>query len=259
MANSPLLSIITVVYDGAETLEQTIQSVLNQTYDNIEYIIIDGGSTDGTLDIIRKYEEHIDQWVSEPDKGLYDAMNKGIEKAGGKLIGMINSDDWYEPEAVELIVEAYNKNPGKRIFHGDRYDVKENGDREVRKFNPSTLKFKYYGMTYNHPSMFVHRRLYIHDSYNTSMRSLSDYEFLLNQYLRDSEQFCYIPKAYVNYRLGGISANIEIMKSLREGDKARKKAGFGLIGRTISVFVRIIIYMFSKLIQANKTTNNNGK
>ena len=80
MINHPLISIITVVYNGAKTLEQTIQSVINQPYNNIEYIIIDGGSTDGTLDIIKEYENHISQWVSEPDKGLYDAMNIRLKK-----------------------------------------------------------------------------------------------------------------------------------------------------------------------------------
>lgn len=113
---APLISIITVVYNGEKYLEQTIQSVINQTYKNIEYIVIDGGSTDGTLDIIKKYEEHISYWVSESDKGLYDAMNKGIGVAKGELIGMINSDDWYELEAVEIMAEAYKNNPTKVYF-----------------------------------------------------------------------------------------------------------------------------------------------
>ena len=94
--HKPLISIVTVVLNDAKHLEQAIKSVLGQTYDNIEYLIIDGGSTDGTLDIIRKHEKAIDYWVSEPDSGIYDAMNKGVSLATGDLIALLNSDDWYE-------------------------------------------------------------------------------------------------------------------------------------------------------------------
>ena len=151
MNNSPLISIITVVYNGSKTLKQTIDSVLSQNYKNIEYIVIDGGSNDGTLDIIKKYESHINYWISEPDKGLYDAMNKGISAAKGVLIGMINSDDWYELNAVELIVKAYIENPSKLIFHGDRFDILEDGTKKVKNFHPSKFKLLFYEMTFSHP------------------------------------------------------------------------------------------------------------
>ena len=99
----PLITVITVVYNGEKCLEETIQSVINQTYPNVEYIIIDGGSTDGTLDIIKKYEDSIDYWVSEKDKGIYDAMNKGIELAFGNLIGILGGDDIFFPKALEYV------------------------------------------------------------------------------------------------------------------------------------------------------------
>ena len=102
MDESILISVITVVFNGEEHLQQTIDSISNQTYKNIEYIIIDGGSTDGTLDIIKKNEHIIDLYVSEKDDGLYDAMNKGISMAIVEIIGMINSDDWYEPNTLEI-------------------------------------------------------------------------------------------------------------------------------------------------------------
>ncbi len=117
MINAPLISIITVVYNGEKYLKQAIESVINQTYKNIEYIIIDGGSTDNTLNIIKNYHQNISKWVSEPDNGLYDAMNKGIKLATGELIGMVNSDDWSELTAVEIIVNEYLKNDNKQIFH----------------------------------------------------------------------------------------------------------------------------------------------
>ena len=241
------ISIITVVYNGEETLEQTIQSVLNQTYKNIEYIIIDGGSTDGTLDIIRKYEQKISFWVSEKDNGLYDAMNKGIRVAKGEIIGMINSDDWYELNAFEIIVESYLGNPTKKIFHGDRYNILVNGKKNIRRFNSSRFKFLYYSMTYNHPSMFVHREIYKGMKYNTSLKALSDYEFVLTQYLKDKNLFHYIPLPYVNYRLDGISGNLKLKDALREGFKTRRNSGLSYSRSMLSVFIRILI-VFSKRI-----------
>lgn len=95
MKNNILISVVTVSYNAVATIEQTLLSVINQTYPNIEYIIIDGGSTDGTVDIIKKYADEIVYWISEPDKGIYDAMNKGIKKANGEWINFINAGDSY--------------------------------------------------------------------------------------------------------------------------------------------------------------------
>jgi len=100
MEGKPLITVVTAVYNGEQFLEETIQSVINQTYDNVEYIIIDGGSTDGTVGIIRKYEHVIDYWVSEKDNGIGDAWNKGITLSFGSLIGLLNSDDFYNYENI---------------------------------------------------------------------------------------------------------------------------------------------------------------
>jgi glycosyltransferase involved in cell wall biosynthesis len=247
MTQSPLVSIITVVYNGAKTLEQTIQSVINQTYRNIEYIIIDGGSIDGTIDLIKKYEKNISFWLSEPDKGLYDAMNKGIKMAKGELIGMVNSDDWYEPDAVCLMANAYKQNPDKHIFHADRYDVNEDGSRKVKKFHPSPFKFKYYGMTYNHPSMFITKEEYQKHTYNTEMVALSDYQFVLEAYLANPTKFLYIDKPIVNYRLDGISGRMRLFDALYEGFSVRKLAGFNLIQNLFSVVIRFSLRTLNNL------------
>lgn len=241
---TPLISIITVVFNGSKTLDQTIQSVINQSYKNIEYIIIDGGSTDGTINIIKKYEENISYWSSEADKGLYDAMNKGIALAKGELIGMINSDDWYELDAIKIIVAAYLANPQKSIFHGDRYDIDNIGNRRKYKFNKSKFKFKYFSMTYNHPSMFIHSSIYKIYKYNIKFKSVSDYEFVLKVFLKNEDFFFYIPATYVNYRLDGISANQSLISEIKEGSNARLNAGLKypqILVFIVLKFIRLIL------------------
>jgi glycosyltransferase involved in cell wall biosynthesis len=244
----PLISIITVVYNGAKTIEQTIQSVLNQSYENIEYIIIDGCSTDGTIDILKKYDNFINKWICEPDSGLYDAMNKGIAIATGELIGIINSDDWYEPDAVKIIVNSYLNNPNKLIFHGNRYDVDAIGNKRIYKFNNSKFKFFYFSMTYNHPSMFIHKCIYKSYNYNTNFKSISDYELVLKIFINNSDKFYFIPIAYVNYRLNGISANQNFITEIKDGFKARLNCGLkyhhGLLFIFLTFLRSVLRYVF---------------
>lgn len=235
MTQEPLISIITVVFNGEKHLQQTIDSVVNQTYQNIEYIIIDGGSKDGTVDLIKANESHIDYWVSEPDKGLYDAMNKGISRAKGELIGMINSDDWYETNAVETVVNSFLLNSEKRIFHADRYDVYPNGDRKVFAFNPSVIKFKFFSMTYSHPSMFVSSKVYKEYQYNVNLNVYSDYQFTLTLFTKNKDQFYYINKPIVNFRLGGASGQIPLFKVLKECYLARRNAGMSWFTSVIAI------------------------
>ncbi len=242
----PLISIITVVYNGEKYLEQTIQSVLNQTYKNIEYIIVDGGSNDGTLDIIKKYKSCIFKWVSEPDDGLYDAMNKGIKMASGELIGMINSDDWYESNCVEVMAKAYKSNPFKHIFHADRFNINENGKKSVKKFQSSEFKFIYYGMMYNHPSMFITKVEYKKHLYNTNLKALSDYQFVLEAFLRDKNIFLYLEKSLVNYRLDGISAKLSLFDKLKEGYISRKISGLNLPQNVFSLTFRFFVFVLYK-------------
>jgi glycosyltransferase involved in cell wall biosynthesis len=240
------ISIITVVYNGAKTLEQTIQSVTNQTYRNIEYIIIDGGSTDGTLDIIKKYEDQISLWVSEPDKGLYDAMNKGIRMASGELIGMINSDDWYELNAVETVVNSYLNNLDKRIFHGNTYYIKDNL-KSLRKFNPSNFKFQYYGMTYAHPSTFIHKEIYGSRLYDLNFRTIADTHFFLYNFRHKPNVFHHISAPVANFRIGGISSSLSLREYLTQSIKARKSVGFSLVEIGLFVCVYTTIHFINKI------------
>jgi hypothetical protein len=173
-------------------------------------------------------------------------MNKGIKMAKGSLIGMVNSDDWYENNAVELIVNAFIKNPDKTIFHGDRFDIDQIGNKALRKFHPSVFKFKYYGMTYNHPSMFVTPDEYLQHMYSTKLESLSDYQFTLETFLRDSNTLFYLDKPISNYRLDGISAKLTLKKSLIEGYRARKHAGLSLPKNLFSICVRFLAFYIKK-------------
>lgn len=172
----PKISIITVSYNAVQTIERTILSVLNQNYPNIEYIIIDGGSTDGTVEIIKKYAEKLSYWVSEPDKGIYDAMNKGISHATGDYVGIINSDDWYADKALKIVADASIEYPQIDIFYGDMIVFYSNDSQPIRLSDHTKLK---QGMSVNHPTCFVRRTVYERKQFSLLYRMAGDYDFLL--------------------------------------------------------------------------------
>jgi glycosyltransferase involved in cell wall biosynthesis len=197
----PFISIITVVFNGAKTIEQTILSVLDQSYPNKEYLIIDGGSTDGTIDIIKKYSARLSYWVSESDSGVYEAMNKGIAKAKGELIGMINADDWYEPEVFNIIAEKYRETPDQ-VIHGLIRNFK---DEEFYTMVGNSIRRLRYDMI-QHPTCFIPRALYQRlGSYDSKYKYSADYDLIL-RYVNSGIKFCFVEKPFVNFRLGGISS-----------------------------------------------------
>jgi glycosyltransferase involved in cell wall biosynthesis len=199
-----LVTVITVVYNGEKYLEHTIQSVLSQTYNNIEYIVVDGGSSDGTLDILRKYNNQIAYWKSEPDRGISDAFNKGIELATGEVIGILNADDWYEPDAVSRVVAHYKPDS---ILHGIIQYWDEEGSKEAQaRPNLSILPRE---MSLNHPTVFISKSLYQkHGTFDLRYKLSMDYHLLLRLY-KANVQFIYVDAVITNMRLGGASANIE--------------------------------------------------
>jgi len=134
------ISIITVSKNAGLTIESCIRSVLDQDYPNIEYIIIDGGSTDGTVDIIKRYEGDISIWISEKDEGIYDAMNKGINMASGDIVGFLNSDDLYAgPDILELVAEAFHNNDTDSCYGDLVYVLKDDTDKVVRNWKSCEL------------------------------------------------------------------------------------------------------------------------
>lgn len=167
------VSIVTVCYNSAKTIERTIKSVAGQDYTNIEYIIIDGGSTDGTLDIIDRYKDKISVLVSEPDKGIYDAMNKGIARATGDIIGFMNSDDWYADGAIAAIVDSFSKTDADIVY--GKTIVSKNGICQER-INGS-LNDICFGMVFCHQAVFVKSDLLRYHPFDISYKIVADYEF----------------------------------------------------------------------------------
>ena len=206
--DEPLITVVTVVYNGAESLEQTILSVVNQTYDNIEYIIIDGNSTDGTLDIIKKYEDKIDYWQSEPDKGIYDAMNKGIELASGDWINFMNAGDRFFSDAVIENVFVNNYITEISIIYGDSTCVTENGSC-ITQFANSSLDVLRKSPIYRHGASFVkgsYHKEHLFDLTRTDIGFALDYLFIYNAYI-NNVRFQYIPQNIMIWKLEGASAN----------------------------------------------------
>lgn len=211
--NLSLMSIITISYNSEKSIEQTIKSVLNQSYSNIEYIIVDGLSTDKTMDIVTSYIDvfkekgFIFKYISEPDKGISDAFNKGINLANGKLVGIINSDDWYEPNAVETIVGNIGNNFS--IYCGclNLYDSNLNY-LKTRKSRPGLLPL---GMYVMHPTVFVKREIYENNLFDTSLKIAMDYDVLL-KFRKRGFKIKNIDKVISNMRLGGISWDIDRMR-----------------------------------------------
>ncbi|WP_244369894.1 glycosyltransferase family 2 protein [Pseudoalteromonas xiamenensis] len=175
------ISIITVCYNSAAIIEDTIKSVIAQTYDNIEYIIVDGGSKDETLTIVEKYKEHVDVLISEPDKGIYDAMNKGIEVSTGEIVGILNSDDFYEREdVIRAVVENFDSSID--LLFGDLVFVKPENLKKVTRYY-SLPKFKRWHLRFGwmppHPATFIRKEVYNQFGlYKTHYRISADYEFL---------------------------------------------------------------------------------
>jgi glycosyltransferase involved in cell wall biosynthesis len=199
---NPKVSLVTIVRNGESTLRRTIESVLAQTYGNIEYIIVDGGSTDGTLHIVREYEERIACWISEHDYGISDAFNKGVALATGDIVGFINADDWLEPETVEAIVSQMGFTGEPAIVHGAIQYWSVTGREHVAAGDHNLLEID---MTVNHPTVFATAECYERFGlFRLDFRCAMDYEWLLRA-RAGGVRLSYLPKVLVNMQLGGVS------------------------------------------------------
>ena len=216
------VSIITITYNSEPTLKDTIESVINQTYKNIEYILIDGGSTDETLSIIKSYGNKISTLISEKDTGLYDALNKGISLATGDVIGILHSDDFYtNNHVIQHIVSSFSNSPVDAVYADLYYVDKINTNQIHRKWKAGIYKE---GMFFNgwmppHPTFFVKRSIYeTCGNFNLNLTSSSDYELMLRFIHKHKIKLAYLPEFIIKMRVGGKS-NV----SLKNRVKANKE------------------------------------
>jgi glycosyltransferase involved in cell wall biosynthesis len=236
------VSIITITYNSAATLEDTLQSVVNQDYPNIEYLIIDGKSKDNTLLIVDKYKDKITKVVSEKDKGLYDALNKGIALATGDIVGMLHSDDLYASNhVISDVVETFKNNAGADGVYADlvfvdRNDINkvtrtwESGDYEEGDFLSGWMP--------PHPTFFVRKECYErYGGFNTSLRLSADYELMLRMIHKNKIKLAYLPKVVVKMRMGGVS-NVSLFVRLKAN--IEDKMAWKLNGIKPGLFTRFL-------------------
>jgi glycosyltransferase involved in cell wall biosynthesis len=200
----PLISVITVVYNAAGSIERTITSVLGQTYTNIEYIIVDGASTDETLSIIRKYEEQIDYWVSEKDDGIYDAMNKGISLAKGEWINFMNVGDYFYDEDVVETLFASSLEVGAKVIYGDAMQLFPRADT-VRSGSQELVDIKC-GPTFIHQCTFTHSNLAKQYPFDLEYKICADYDFFYKMYTLNIP-FQKVDMIIAYYDMTGISSH----------------------------------------------------
>ncbi|MDB3932091.1 glycosyltransferase [Candidatus Pelagibacter sp.] len=216
----PLISIITVVKNNEKYLEETIQSVINQNFKNFEYIIIDGKSTDGTIEIIKKYNSIIDCWISENDKGIYDAFNKGLEIAKGNLIGFVNSDDVLTPNALKILNNYYIKYPKSDFFFGS---VKKHW-KTLHGYKPWKIHFTWGFYTSHSTGFFIKKNAAkIVGKYNLNYKYSADYDYFYRMIVKHKLTGVATKKSelFGVFRRGGYSSTIKFIDHFFETIKIR--------------------------------------
>ncbi|MBC7934740.1 MAG: glycosyltransferase [Rhizobacter sp.] len=212
------VSLITVTYNSAVYLEDCIRSVVGQQYHNIEHIIIDGGSTDGTVDIIRNYHSHIAKWISVEDRDMYEAINKGIKMATGDIVGILNSDDVFASnDVIGSIVDCFNEHKLDAVYGDLVYVDKVDTNRIIRYWKGLTYnRFHFlYGWMPAHPTFYLRRELIDeYGGYLSHYYTAADYEFMARYLYRYRISARYLPKLFVKMRVGGQS-NITLKSRLR--------------------------------------------
>lgn len=219
------ISIITITYNSAATLEETMLSVIGQTYTNIEYILVDGQSTDGTLQIIEKYKNKISKVVSEKDKGLYDALNKGIDMATGDIIGILHSDDFYlNKHVIQKYADTFSETGSASVYADLYYVDKTNTDKIIRKWKSGEFKARSFlnGWMPPHPTFFVKKEMYERfGKFNTAFKSAADYELMLRFIEKNKISISYLPEYTIKMRVGGKS-NVSLQNRLNANIEDRK-------------------------------------
>lgn len=201
------LSIITINYNDGNGLEKTIQSVISQTNSDYEFMVIDGGSADNSLDIIKKYADKINYWVSEKDKGIYDAQNKGIAKANGDYILFLNSGDCFYNENVISKFYDYLLVTSRKVIYGNTNIIDQDGSAKVL-YPPETLNLNFwYANTLNHQAIFTHSSLFRkYGEFSTHYKYASDFDFLFKVFVNEPSEFAYFNCLICNYDNTGLTS-----------------------------------------------------
>lgn len=232
MHELPRISVVTPTFNSAATLQRTLDSVLDQQYPNLDYHVVDGCSEDATLDILRQNESRGVKWISEPDKGIADAFSKGIARADGELIGIVNSDDAYEPGCLAAIAEAHSKRRAAdkppAILHGDM--IWQDGD-DARLLKPRQWGGRdgigvsmYFNMPVNHPTCFVPAEVYEKvGTFDPTFRISMDLDFVLRAF-QAGVPFEYVPQVISRFHIGGVSTQ-HTRAALAETYRAQRRNG----------------------------------
>lgn len=219
------ISVVTITYNSAATLRDTIESVLAQEYSNIEYLIIDGESTDATINIIKSYSDNRIKWISEPDKGIYDAMSKGKRIATGDVVGVLNSDDFYpDNRALDRVANAFTNEAIDAVYG----DLKYVDHQDISKTTRNWVSGMYdrenflWGWMPPHPTFFLRKSAFEkYGYYNPGFKSAGDYELMLRMLFKNNLKALYIPHVQVTMRAGGVS-NSSIKNRIRANQEDRK-------------------------------------
>lgn len=251
------ISVITIVYNNEDCIEECINSVLNQTYTNIEYIVIDGGSNDGTLDIIKKYKNKISYFISEKDNGLYDALNKGIKAATGDIIGILHSDDlFFYDDTLSNIVSVFEKSNADLVYAKGKYVDRTNINLVKRIYPSKPFKkiYLYFGWIPLHTTIYVKKEIFDnYGKYQTNYKIASDYEISLRWFFNDKIKKIFLNDWVVKMRLGGKSTTISLQK-LKSNEDLKIISKYNLLGY-FTLFCKIARkipqYLIPKIFRIN--------
>lgn len=227
------ISIVTVAFNAARTLPATLQSVAQQGWPNVEHWLIDGGSTDNTAEVVRKHGGHLAGFVSEPDEGLYDALNKGISRCTGDIIGILHADDVFaSPCALASIAKAFEDPEIDAVYADLEYVDKKNAARVIRYWHAGEFQRTklHWGWMPPHPTLYVRREIYQRiGGFDTSYRVAADYDFVLRLFSDRHLRTAYVPRVVVRMRVGGLSNRSlsNILRKSREDLRALRHHGIG--------------------------------
>lgn len=242
------ISVVTVCYNAVNDIEKTILSVINQTYPNVEYLIIDGGSTDGTMDVVNRYKDKIDIIVSEPDKGIYDAMNKGIDRATGEWINFMNAGDYlvdnFVLQSLSSIIDADTLKCD--FYYGNSVQV---FSKHMESKKPFGLKFLYQSMPFSHQCIFAKKEILLKHRFSLQYKLASDYELFLYNYIgKSSFKYVSLDIACIDLTKGATANNFR--KSQNEAYLIRRSYGCNCFWNSLYKNKCMLRYFVSKILKS---------